>query len=68
MHAHDAPGAEFEVGKYVCPSSRLLMPLKASQPLVFLHWPIVVKGCPGCGLEHKLELADVQHPPVYGYE
>lgn len=68
MQAHGARSAEFEVGKYVCPGCKRLMPLMASEPLVFLHWPVVVKCCPGCGSEHKLELADVRHPPVYGYE
>jgi len=40
----------------------------ASRPLAFVHWPVVVKSCAICGTDHVLELADVQHPPVYGYE
>ena len=68
MPTQDAPAPEFEVAKYVCPNSQLLLPLMASQPLVFVHWPLVVKACPSCGGEHVLNLPDVQHPPIYGYE
>ena len=56
------------IGKYVCPISRALVPLQAKQPLAFIHWPVVVEKCASCGQEHVLQLTDVQHPPVYGYE
>ncbi len=61
------PGA-LVIGKYVCPNSRTLVPLMADEPLAFIHWPVVVEKCAGCGQEHVLRLTDVQHPPVYGYE
>lgn len=68
MDTRDAREVEFEIGRYVCPTTKLMVPLMASQPLAFVHWPMAVKSCPGCGREHVLALADVQHPPVYGYE
>lgn len=68
LPAQDAEAPEFEVAKYVCPNSKLLMLLMARRPLAFAHWSIVVKRCPSRGLDHVLNLADVQRPPIYGYE
>ncbi len=68
MHSRDPAGAEFEIGRFICPNTQLPVPLRAAQPLSFLRWPVLVKNCPGCSQEHELELKDVQHLPVYGYE
>jgi hypothetical protein len=68
MRPRQGSAAEFEIGRYFCPSANRMTTLKASEPLAFIHWPLVVKKCPVCGRQHKLELRDVQHPPVYGYE
>lgn len=62
------PSTEFEVGSFICPNTKVAVPLRTEAPLPFLHWPILVRKCPGCNREHKLELRDVQHLPVYGYE
>jgi len=59
---------EFEIGKFLRPVTKVEAPLKASHPLAFVHWPVVVKPCPKCGQEHEINLADVQHLPVYGCE
>ena len=68
MQQQSAHPAELVIGKYVCPNSGALVPLHAGQPLAFIHWPVVVEKCSSCGQEHVLQLTDVQHPPVYGYE
>jgi len=68
MPMQDARVVEFEIAKYICPKSNTPVPLFASRPLAFVHWPVVVKNCVSCGMDHVLELSDVQHPPVYGYE
>jgi hypothetical protein len=68
MPMQDARAEEYEIAKYICPKSKTTVPLVASRPLAFIHWPVVVKNCARCGTDHVLELADVQHPPVYGYE
>jgi len=68
MSMHDTPVVEFEIAKYICPKSKTPVQLMASHPLAFVHWPVVVKNCVSCGTDHLLELSDVQHPPVYGYE
>jgi hypothetical protein len=59
---------ELEIGRFICPNMNSSAPLKAAQSVAFIHWPMLVKSCPACGQEHTLELKDVQHPPVYGYE
>jgi hypothetical protein len=68
MGAQRAYPAEFEIGRFFCPNSKSWVSLTSTVPLAFVHWPMVVECCPDCGLEHVLNLADVQHPPVYGYE
>jgi hypothetical protein len=68
MQPQSARPAELVIGKYVCPRSNSLVPLRAGQPLAFIHWPVVVKKCASCGQEHVLRMTDVQHPPIYGYE
>jgi hypothetical protein len=68
MRPRQASAPEFEIGRYICPTAKREAALKASEPLAFVHWPLVVKNCSVCGRKHKLELRDVQHPPVYGYE
>lgn len=68
MRPREEPVAEFEIGRYFCPTTKRETTLKAREPLAFVHWPLVVKKCSVCGRQHKLELRDVQHPPVYGYE
>jgi len=68
MSAHDTRLVEFEIGKFVCPTTKAQVPLMAQQSVAFLHWPVTVEKCPGCGETHILNLADVQHAPVYGYE
>lgn len=68
MQRRGAAAVDFEIGRFICPNTKSPVPLKAVQPLAFIHWPMVVRNCPGCGQEHELELKDVQHPPVYGYE
>ena len=68
MPMRDARAVEFEIAKYICPKSKTPVPLLADRSLAFVHWPVVVKNCASCGAGHRLELADVQHPPVYGYK
>jgi len=68
MPIQDARVVEFEIAKYICPKSKAPVPLLASRPLAFVHWPVVVKNCASCGMDHVLDLSDVQHPPIYGYE
>ena len=68
MPMQDARVVEFEIAKYICPKTQASVSLKASRPLAFVHWPVAVKNYTCCGMDHVLELADVQHPPVYGYE
>lgn len=68
MAAQGTDKAELEIGKFVCPATKATVPLKAAQPLAFLRWPVTVQRCPSCGETHELNLADRQHPPVYGYE
>ena len=59
---------EFDIGRFICPNVNKPAQLKAAQSVAFIHWPLLVKRCPACGQQHTLELKDVQHPPVYGYE
>lgn len=68
MSAHGTRLGEFEIGKFVCPTTKARVPLMGHQSLAFLHWPVTVEKCPDCGETHVLNLADVQHPPIYGYE
>jgi hypothetical protein len=60
--------AETEIGRFVCPCTHLSVPVRAGQPIGYIHWPLVIKICPSCGRKHTLELKDVEHPPVCGYE
>ena len=60
--------AEFEIGTYICPNTKLPIPLKAPRELPFVDWPMVIKQCGRCGQEHVVESEDVHHPPVFGYE
>lgn len=59
---------ETEIGRFICPKTKSSVPLKAAQPLAFIRWPVVVRNCPACGRKHEIELKDVEHLPVYGYE
>ena len=68
MQKHATTIAKAEIGRFVCPKTRLLVPLKATQSLAFIHWPMKVLHCPACGRKHQIQLQDVEHPPVYGYE
>jgi uncharacterized protein (UPF0212 family) len=68
MEWETAHPVELEIGTYVCPNSKRETTLKASHPLAFVHWPVVVEACPDCGQAHEINLADVKHLPVYGYE
>jgi hypothetical protein len=68
MPARETTLAEFKVGTYICPKTKSTLPLKATRPLPFLEWPIVVERCADCGEKHVLECEDVQHPPAFGYE
>lgn len=68
MRAAKAELVEFEIGRYVCPKTKALVPLKSARPLAFVEWPVTIKNCPDCGGEHLLQCEDLQHPPVFGYE
>lgn len=68
MQEKAAAAVQFVVGRFVCPNTKSSVPLKACQPLAFIHWPLQLESCPSCGQEHALQLTEVQHPPVYGYE
>jgi hypothetical protein len=68
MQRHSDHPTALVIGKYVCPNSGALVPLVADEPLAFIHWPMVVEKCSSCGKQHVLQLTDVEHPPVYGYE
>ena len=68
MHPQTGHTVDFEIGRYICPTTKREAALRASEPLAFVHWPLVVRKCPVCGRRHTLELREVQHPPVYGYE
>jgi len=63
-----SPTLESEVGRFICPNTHQPVPLLAAQSLAFIHWPMVVRNCPACGRKHTVELRDVEHLPVYGYE
>ena len=67
MYEHDVI-AEFEIGKYVCPVTKSLVPLIATQPWTIMDWPVTVKACPSCGGAHLVELDELRHPPLFGYE
>lgn len=68
MPKPSAVATEFEVGKYVCPKTKLLAPLMATSSFASLEWPYVVEHCPECGERHVLCCEDVLHAPVFGYE
>lgn len=59
---------EHEVGKFVCPKTKLPVPLLTHCPFTAVEWPVVVEHCAECGGRHVLECEDVLHPPVFGYE
>lgn len=59
---------EHEIGRYICPNTRLPVPLKWSCAVALVEWPLVVKCCPACKQEHEIKCEDLQHPPAYGYE
>lgn len=59
---------ETEIGRFVCPNTHKPVPLRAAQSVGFIHWPMVVRNCPACGHKHTVELRDVEHQPVDGYE
>ena len=62
------PAPEFEVGKYVCPKTKHLVPLMAPCSFAYIHWPFVVEHCLACGEKHVFECEEVEHVPVFGYE
>jgi hypothetical protein len=68
MGRNGPSSAEFEIGRFICASTQLPVPLRARQPLAFLHWPALVKACPERGQQHMFELQDLQHPPIYSYD
>jgi len=59
---------EHEIGKFICPKTKLPVPLLAHCPLTAVEWPVTVEKCPDCGQPHSLQSEDVLHPPVFGYE
>ncbi|MCL6565755.1 MAG: hypothetical protein K6U09_04950 [Acidobacteriia bacterium] len=68
MPRQSAPAKEFTVGTYLCPNTNQTVPLRASQPVQELSWPVVVERCPACGQRHEIDYGELQHPPVFGYE
>jgi hypothetical protein len=60
--------SEAEKGRFVCLGAHQPLPLKPAQSLRSIHWPMVLKNCPACERKDTVELKDVEHPPVYGYE
>jgi hypothetical protein len=68
MNPTHPPAIEFEVGKFVCPRTKALVPLRAVCAFDHLTWPLVVEKCPDCGEKHVLLCEEVLHPPLYGYE
>jgi hypothetical protein len=67
MYEHEVV-TEFEIGKFVCPVTKSLVPLIAHRPWTLLDWPVTVKACPNCGGEHVVTLDELRHPPLFGYE
>ena len=63
-----APATQFEIGKYVCPNTKKLLPIWALQHLAEVEWPVMVEKCPDCGQKHVVRNEDVLHPPLFGYE
>jgi hypothetical protein len=63
-----AKPVEHEIGKYICPKTKLPVPLLSYTPLSGVAWPMVIDRCPECGQKHAIESQDVLHPPVFGYE
>lgn len=59
---------QFEIGTYLCPQTKLRLPLMAPRAVAFMDWPVVVEKCAGCGQEHVLQSEDVLHRPAFGYE
>jgi hypothetical protein len=58
----------FEIGKYVCPKTKLQAPLMANCSFASIQWPHVVERCVECGGQHVLSSEEVLHVPVFGYE
>ncbi len=58
----------FEVGKYICPKTEALVPLRLEAPRPAIAWPVHVVKCASCGEEHWIQQTDLRHPPVFGYE
>jgi len=63
-----APAQQFEIGKYLCPNTKKLLPIWALQHLAEVEWPVTVEKCPDCGQKHLVRNEDVLHPPLFGYE
>ena len=59
---------EHEIGKFICPKTKLPVPLLSYTPLSGVAWPVVIDKCADCGEKHVVESEDVLHPPVFGYE
>ena len=57
-----------EIGRFVCPITKQSLPVMATRPMAYQEWPIKIEHCPGCGMEHLLNIEQFQHPPVFGYE
>ena len=60
--------SEHEIGKYVCPNTKALVPLVGTCALTEIEWPLVLEHCTDCQQRHVLVCEDVWHPPIYGYE
>lgn len=67
MYEH-ATVTEFEIGKFICPATKSLVPLIATRPWAVLDWPVKVTACPSCGGDHLIALDELRHPPLFGYE
>jgi hypothetical protein len=66
--APESQSVEFEIGRYLCPVTQTLAPLKATQPWTALEWPLPVPCCAACGQAHLISFEDLRHPPLFGYE
>lgn len=60
--------AEFKIGTFLCPVTKVLVPLMGACPLSQVEWPLVVQKCSVCGEKHTVRCEDVLHPPAFGYE
>lgn len=59
---------EFKAGVFRCPVTGKEAELRVTRAIGYIQWPVVVEHCPQCDQKHVLNIEDVRHAPVFGYE